>query len=264
MAALPGRKGLIIVSDGHPLPGPARALANLANRGSVVVYHIDPRGMVPASFSAADADTVFGVPIPPQQLLESSHARGFDVGVSQLGASDLPKQTGGFAIQNSNDFAGAMRRVMDDLRGYYLIAYRPEPGLSDDTDPYHRVSVRVNTPGLHVRSRQGFYSAEMRRLRLKLTPFLWQSANQPLELKAYLHVGVNELSFTEDRTGTRGTKLQVILTAFDRDGNVVHRIEKILTVRAGPAQFESLVQYGFVSTLALPIPALELIMLRPK
>jgi VWFA-related protein len=73
---------------------------------------------------------------------------------------EIAEQTGGLAVFSQNDLAGGLKRIVDDLSGYYLIGYVPEqvtfearPGPA----PFHSVKVEVKRPGLKVRSRKGFY-----------------------------------------------------------------------------------------------------------
>jgi hypothetical protein len=62
-------------------------------------------------------------------------------------------QTGGLTVQNTNDLSAGLGRVLNDLRGYYLIGYEPPPGGADwENAP---VSVRVKRKDLSIRSRQG-------------------------------------------------------------------------------------------------------------
>lgn len=257
LAAMPGRKGLVILSDGNPVVGSAAGFANVANRGSVVVYHIDPRGVIYAGFNASDFDTLFGVRIPPSILLRMASERSYDIALSQLGAGQLSKLTGGFVIQNSNDFTGALHCVMEDLRGYYLLSYSPDPGSLDAKggSPYHSIAVKVGEPGLRVRSRTGFFVPEQAGLHLKLTPLIWRSGDQPPVPRATLHIDVNGLSFSPGLEGVRQDALQLELEMATPAGEILSRVDRALTIRAQAAELEALRIYGFVSTLDLPLEA---------
>ena len=72
----------------------------------------------------------------------------------------LAEQTGGRAMLNSNDIAQLLKRVSDDLRGYYVIGYTPPEdtfAAPGKTPRFHPVSVEVKRPGLRVRTRKGFF-----------------------------------------------------------------------------------------------------------
>jgi len=154
---LPGRKTVLLVSEGFSLSGFAdwqvrdamNQLVDRANRAGVVIYAIDPRGLVFTGFSAADSGN-------PMAMADISSRRQDALWQTQDGLRYVAGQTGGFAVVNANDMPGAFRRVMDDQRGYYLVGFQP----SDDTFTdrhFRRVKVKVTAKGLRVRTRAGFY-----------------------------------------------------------------------------------------------------------
>jgi len=154
---LPGRKTVLLVSEGFSLSGftdwrvrdALNQLVDRANRAGVVIYAIDPRGLVFTGFSAADNGN-------PMAMADISSRRQDALWQTQDGLRYVAGQTGGFAVVNANDMPGAFRRVMDDQRGYYLVGFQP----SDDTftdQRFRRVKVKVTAKGLRVRTRAGFY-----------------------------------------------------------------------------------------------------------
>jgi VWFA-related protein len=66
----------------------------------------------------------------------------------------LAENTDGRAIVNTNDIKGGLLRVVDDLSGYYLIGYYSTNTKSDGS--YRSIKVKVNRPGVEVRSRKGY------------------------------------------------------------------------------------------------------------
>ena len=192
---LPGRKSILLISDGFPLlrletgalglsPGAAAGirggapprtgrttpgalerserviealhrLTDLANRASVVIYTMDARGLQTLGLTAADNTAG----LTPDQLEAELSDRRSSFYESQSGLIYLAQQTGGFAIRNNNDLAGGIHRVIEDQKGYYLIGYRPDESTFDSTGRrrFHRVAVKVKRLGLRVRSRTGFY-----------------------------------------------------------------------------------------------------------
>jgi VWFA-related protein len=161
---LPGRKSVILVSEGFSIGGfgfdtnyirdAMQALVDRANRAGVVVYAIDPRGLVITGLTAAD--TVGN----PARLSSVSTIRANALRDSQDGLRFLAGETGGFAVINSNDLALGMKRIMADQQGYYLIGYQPEAGTVRTTDrpKFRHVKIKVKPRGLKVRTRSGFYN----------------------------------------------------------------------------------------------------------
>jgi VWFA-related protein len=162
LKALPGRKSVILVSEGfsayggdledQPVREALQRLADRSNRAGVVVYAIDPRGVVVAGLTAADNP--------------SADQRDAVAAVIRETQSDLrlvSAQTGGFAVVNNNDLVAGLSRIMADQRGYYLIGYQPEPGTVDEKGAaFRKVKITVKREGLMVRTRAGFYGLPTR------------------------------------------------------------------------------------------------------
>src|SRR5262249_26241805 len=139
---------------------------------------------------------------------------------SQDGMVMLSQKTGGLFISNNNDLGKALQKVVDDGDGYYLIGYQPDDATFDPKlrNRFHSVSVRMKRPGLHVRSRTGFFgtpddraapvpetrASQMARamaspfssgaVRVKLTT-LFSNDKQGSYIVAMLHVDAHDLKF---------------------------------------------------------------------
>jgi VWFA-related protein len=157
LGTLPGRKSIVLVSEGFSVygsnleNGPIREalqrLVDRANRAGVVLYALDPRGLM--------APRVMGA-----QAASLAQRREYDSRIreTQWDLQIVSGQTGGFAIINSNDFVGGFERILADQRGYYLIGYQPEAGTIDETaSTFRRIKIKVRRKGLSVRTRSGFY-----------------------------------------------------------------------------------------------------------
>jgi VWFA-related protein len=175
MRSLPGRKALILVSEGFASiqqgSGPLgfdtpmtalftgdsdvrealRLITEVANRASVVLYTVDPRGLFVDSTSAEDAEA------PSQAVLQS---RWFDRTHTQGSLQQLAAATGGLAIINRNDLQGGFSDVLRDQDAYYLIGFEPTAQTfvkSSGRAKFHKIKLSLTRPGLHVRTRAGFY-----------------------------------------------------------------------------------------------------------
>ena len=160
---LPGRKSVILVSEGFSVFGfgmdsefvraAMEGLVDRANRAGVVVYALDPRGLIVTGPTAADAGS------SPRYMTRISGLRSSALRESQDGLRYLAGETGGFAVVNNNDLAAGMRRIMSDQDGYYLIGYQPESGTlsADSRGRFRHLKIKVRGKGLKVRTRSGFY-----------------------------------------------------------------------------------------------------------
>jgi VWFA-related protein len=156
---LPGRKTVLLVSEGFSIAGVSDSfvrdsmnrLVDRANRAGVVIYAVDPRGLVFTGLTAAD-NAGNGAAMASLMSRRSEALLQTQDGLRYVAA-----QTGGFAVVNANDIPGAFRRVMEDQRGYYLIGFQPANDTFEPERRFRRVKVKVVRKGLRVRTRAGFY-----------------------------------------------------------------------------------------------------------
>jgi VWFA-related protein len=160
---LPGRKTIVLVSEGFAMFGPGdyhslirdamQRLVDRANRAGVVVYAVDPRGLVFTGLSAADN------PNSMRAALDAMALRNAALRETQDGLRFVAGETGGFAVVNNNDLRAALGRVMADQSGYYLIGYQPPQDTFARTarPDFHQLKIKVTRKGLSVRTRAGFY-----------------------------------------------------------------------------------------------------------
>lgn len=160
---LPGRKSLMLVSDGFLLGGPGqplnsqiRKITDAANRSGVVVYALDARGLVGMS-SEFDASQVgFGreEPMGARSRIENDSLEAVR---NSLNA--LSRDTGGFPIFNNNDLSLGLKKILDDTETYYLLAF--EPSVSYRDGRFRSIDVTVKGhPEYRVRSNKGFLSPD--------------------------------------------------------------------------------------------------------
>ena len=176
MQNLPGRKTIIFFSEGLKLPPAVQqkfpAVINAANRANVSIYSIDAAGLRIQSGTqeaARELNSIAGAGMAQQ-------ARGSDRGSSgpymrslernedllrydpRSGLGSLSDQTGGFLIHDTNDLVSGLRRIDDDMNGYYFLTYIPQN--KDYDGRFRRISVKVAHPNVEIQSRQGYYAVE--------------------------------------------------------------------------------------------------------
>jgi VWFA-related protein len=193
-APLPGRKTVVLLGEGLPVP-PERpemlqSLIGDANGANVSFYAIDVRGLStksstgqanselrnraaktgdsrtisPRDTSVPGADgvnpsTVF-TPVPgvggsadmhiDDSLLLALHAD------TQQSMRELADSTGGFLVANTNQIEQPMRRVMEDVREHYEIAYSPTSSNLDGH--FRKIEVRLKRQGLKLQTRKGYFA----------------------------------------------------------------------------------------------------------
>jgi len=285
MRELPGRKSVVLLSEGFSLFTPDRGrgrsdrvlealrrLTDLANRASVVIYAMDVRGLVYTGPTAAD--DLGGM--TPEQISAVGSSRNQQIFDTQSGLNYLARQTGGLFVRNSNDLTGGVEKILADQPGYYLIGYRPERETFDRR--FHTLSAKVRgRSDLTVRTRTGFYgvSDEEARpagrtgdqqlvaalmspfssgdVRLRLTAFF--TAGERLEpyVSSQLHLDARDLKFERGADGWHAAKIDVLAVAFGDNGRVVDQHSVSQTLRLRQDVFDRAARAGIVYTINVPV-----------
>jgi hypothetical protein len=158
-AHLPGRKTVVYFSEGLILPPEQperfRSLISDANRANIAFYTVDASGLDTVS-RVSEARTI-------HEALASEDEGGpggADLATNyQENLHSLAEDTSGFAIENSNDMRLPLRRVMEEVRAHYEVAYAP---ASTNYDGHFRtIEVRTTRPGLRIQNRKGYFALPM-------------------------------------------------------------------------------------------------------
>jgi VWFA-related protein len=154
MAALPGaRKAVVLVTqnipaDPYEVVGYRQGVfgglfsrihpdwvdgLSLATRNNIAIYPIDPSGLTttlaaPESFDSSELDR-------------------------RMNLRGLAEVTGGFALTNSNGYASAFERLVQENSTYYVLGFA---SAEERNGAYTQIDVRVTRPGLQVRTVGGY------------------------------------------------------------------------------------------------------------
>jgi VWFA-related protein len=161
-----GRKVILWVSPGWPLLSGSSTdldsnqqkqvfadIVNLSTRllqARVTLYGVDPLGA-------------------GESMMRISYYRDFLKGISKpgqasLGDLSLPVlaiQSGGLALNSTNNIAGLLQECVADAAPYYEISFDSAP--AERRDEYHHLEVKIAKPGLTARTRQGYYAQPLLR-----------------------------------------------------------------------------------------------------
>lgn len=278
MRELPGRKSILLMSDGFKIfsAGDAelnyrtllslRRLIDQANRATVVIYTMNASGLQVLGLTAADSTGA-----------RSSEA-AFEL---QDGLDQLARATGGIAIRNTNDLSGGIRRVIEDQKSYYLIGYRPDESTFDAKSgrrTFHKLSLKITRPGKYsVRMRNGFYgiSEEQEKtlastprqqilaaltspfgaagVHVRLTTLFANDAKIGSYMRSLLYVSANDLTFTDLPGGEHKSEFDVVAITFGDNGAVIDQVGQTFTLLARAEEYTRLRRDGFVFFLTVPI-----------
>jgi len=172
LARLPGRKTLVLFSEGLAIPtaveSPFRTVISNANRANVSIYSVDAAGLralspdqaAGRSLSALGQQRIrqAGSPNEPGSPMMRDMERNEDLMRSNpdAGLGQLAEQTGGFLVSNTNEPGARLRAAGEDLHTYYTLSYTPKNQTYDGR--FRQVSVKLSRPGLEVQTRKGYFA----------------------------------------------------------------------------------------------------------
>jgi VWFA-related protein len=165
---LPGRKVVLYLSDGLEFPMNRRdAVGNLisyANRSGVSFYGIDTRGLNvedPMMSSLAELERTAAISSAQKSDPRTGHKEDDTIALTavsnkQLALRELAESTGGFVVTDTNEIAAPMKRIMEDIRFHYEIAYTPIDTTYDGH--FRKIEVVVARKHVHIQTRKGYFA----------------------------------------------------------------------------------------------------------
>ena len=289
----PGRKNLLWLSESFPIalgeqldetryvgkstvPG-AREAANLIASAQIAVYPISLLGLEVEGVGPA-ASGVSGVILGGgNDATIDSQFNGRQALKTEM--SDLAEQTGGEAFAGTNDFAGALRRSMDDGSNYYTLAYQPHNQKWNGQ--FRKIRVELATRGYSISYRRGYFAYPdsitptdgKKELTSALQPGTPESTmlllrskiglpgTQRTEVSIDSALDPRNISFVTDAAGHRHAQLLVLLVAFqdftkkaDAQAAPPPQTSGVLTLDLSPEQYEAVANKGIVFHQQLHLP----------
>lgn len=292
LTQLPGRKSIILYSEGmrtvrtnssgiqEPtdlLPLIQRLIGD-ANKNSVVIYAIDPRGLETIGLNAED-NTAGRTADQVATALDDRRDQLFD---TQSSLKIIAESTGGRAIINDNDIAKATARIIDD-QSYYLVAYEPDDSTFDSQKvKFNKIEIKVKRPGVTIRTRSGFYNkpdTPVDRLadnKVKTpaqvlsaainSPFATQDIDLSMNavflnsveakgsfVRSILYIDGSHLSAKTSPDGNRIVTLDILALSYGEGGQVSESLGKTYTLTLKPEAYDRIVKSGFVYDFVFPV-----------
>jgi VWFA-related protein len=158
----PGRKLLIWLSPGWPLlTGPrveltskdqatifknVVTLSQTLREARITLYSVDPLGMDDAGGFRTFYYESFLKGVKSVNKVQSGN----------LALQVLAVQSGGRALNSSNDVARLIASCLDDAKAFYTLSFDSPP--ADNPNEYHSLEIKIDKPGLTARTRTGYYA----------------------------------------------------------------------------------------------------------
>ena len=148
------------------------SVISAANKANVSIYAIDAAGLRIESGTAEAAREINSLMSRRMQQMGSRNDNGTSGPYTKAleknedllrldprsGLGELADETGGFLIHDTNDLTSGLRRINDDMRGYYLITYTPKNGDYDGR--FRQISLKLSHSNFEVQTRKGYYAVE--------------------------------------------------------------------------------------------------------
>lgn len=250
----------------------ARRAVAAAGRANLVIYGVDARGLAGVSQEVMQLSSTQD----PSTTMDPSRL-GRELARSQDNLRQISHDTGGFAVVNTDEFANAFERVVEENSAYYLLGYYPKKAKTDGA--YRTLEVRVTRPGAKVRARRGYTLS-----RGPAAGTLAGSPGLPTALREILESPVPRpgLSMAAHAAAFKGTgdtasvlvtieyaasafegrepldagndKLQVSVIAVDTDGKVQASDHAMVDLQVKPETQRAMAVLGFRTHARLELP----------
>ena len=226
---------------------------------------------VHAAMSAVTRDAIRIFPFDPGGL--TTEFGGLEERVNFRGLAEL---TGGFALYGSNDFEGALERLVRETGTYYVIGF--EPMVRARQGRFVRFTVKAKRPGLVVKARAGYleslnYTRRTRRpeptrtpaaaalanpasvpgLPIRVNAAAFQGSGKQATVSLTAHVDPSALDFTENN-GQFTTMLEFRQIANDARNTVYPEFRHSTAITLSAVDYAHVMAGGLslVSQLELP------------
>jgi VWFA-related protein len=285
MKGLPGRKSVVFLSDGMRMDSTLGTaideVTDLANRSAVSLYAIDPAGLR-AGTRKLNADPQ--IIVPDTGSLERFPALpGEGDFEMQQGLDMLATRTGGLFYHSRNDIAECITEAAGDQLGYYLLGYSPREGTFEKDGAkakFHRITVKVRTPGLAVRWKSGFNGVPdelvMARpdapktreqqlmdalaspftatgIKVRLTSFYNETRQRGPLVQSMLHFEAKDLSFQQEADGMWHALVDIVTSAYRGVKLPIQQRQRRQEIRLAEDQYQKALKEGFLFNLVDPM-----------
>lgn len=265
-----------IFADSRELEEKLRGITEIANRATIAVYTLDPRGTATINFSAADQMRGGITDRDGGGLNESDMAaRSNSFRASQLGLKFLSDETSGKAFINTNDIGKGLRETLDSQNGYYVLAYQPDTETFDaGKRRFNKLNIKVKRPNVNVSYRSGFFNvAETAEEKTAETPervflqrlfspykysdvdlkiaSIYAADEQATTVRSFISIEPRSLQFVDSADGADKTaQFDVVAVAFNQDGIPISQVGKRFDIKVSQKGYEKLLADGIASSLS--------------
>ena len=266
LSAAPGARALIFVSAGFFLTDDLRFdetdIMDRAIRANVRISSLNARGLY-AIVPGGDASTSNTVALP--QVMNAKAQYQQQSAIAEEGIlEELADATGGRYFHNNNDLKAGFAQIAAAPEFVYVLGFSPQNLKLDGA--YHALKVKLtNLRGLDLQARRGYYAPkhlpdpeedakreiqealfsrdELQDIPLELHLQFFKSSDVAAKIAVLARLSVKNLRFRK-ADGRNNDNLTVLSGVFDRNGNYITGVRKVVELRLHDATLEKLLDSG--------------------
>jgi VWFA-related protein len=266
LAAAPGDRSLIMVSSGFFLTDDLRFeetdIMDRAIRANVRISSLNARGLY-VMIPGGDASTSNAVASP--RILNAKAQYQQQSALAEEGIlEELADATGGRYFHNNNDLKAGFTQVAAAPEFVYILGFSPQNLKLDGA--YHALKVKLTSSrGLDVQARRGYYAPkhlanpeedakreiqealfsrdEIEDIPLELHMQFFRSSDVAAKIAVLARVNVKNLRFRK-ADGRNNDNLTILSGVFDRNGNYITGMQKVVELRLLDATLEKVLNSG--------------------
>ena len=249
MAAMPGQRSIILVSNGFVTlaehSSDKTEIMDRAIRANVLINALDARGLYTDTPDITRQGTNFRTEMVLAQVERAANRAQSDV------LAELAAGTGATFFQNNNDLDAGFARLVSAPEYYYLLAFSPQNLKMDGS--FHSLKVTLkNVKDVSASARTGYYAPrhlenaietakreieealfsreEMNDIPVELQTQFFKASADTAKVSLVIKVDVKRLKFRKE-ADRNCDELTVVAGLFDRNGVYATGIQKKLEMR---------------------------------
>jgi VWFA-related protein len=253
LSAVPGDRTLIFVSSGFFLTDDLRPeetdIMDRAIRANVRISSLNARGLY-VLIPGGDASTPGTAGGPAVMNIKAQYDRESAIAEEGIMA-ELADATGGRYFHNNNDLKAGFTQVAASPEFVYVLGFSPQNLKLDGG--YHALKVKLtNSRGLDLQARRGYYAPkhladpeedakreiqealfsrdELQDIPVELHMQFFKSSDVAAKIAVLARVNLRNLRFRK-ADGRNNDNLTVLSGLFDRNGNLISGMQKVVELR---------------------------------
>jgi VWFA-related protein len=266
MGGSPGQRSLILVSPGFYLTDHFRFdeddVLTQAIRANVTISSLDARGLYTLGPDASESS--FGQSSGTRAVKDAMRSESDLASWGTL--AELAEGTGGTFVHNNNDLEGAFARLTAAPEFIYLLGFAPQNLKFDGK--FHALKVTLkNTKDVTSQARRGYYAPkheadpaeqakqeiqeavfsreELSDIPLDVQTQFFKSGDVTAKLSVLAKMDLRKLPFRK-ADGRNNDAVTIVSGVFDRNGNLINTIQKVITMHLRDETLNQRVMGGMV------------------